>query len=226
MRRVRTQASEIVDLCLQPTLDWFQLPAQLRPGIPRGDGFETICPNGHHLWVPIGLTEVRITGARNNLMIKCQECGASFDAAPGEDVVVNTVGGRLSVRQLVKATKDLRDAVKQSDVADLIELQEALRDRRVPDVDRLHGPLAAWVTQHPLAAGVLTGVLATVIGGLLLLWLEHTIWPDPPPVIIEHQEVVVNLDHDPTDAELERIIREAVDAGADAGGDTATARSK
>lgn len=212
-----SRASRMLATQSYPPLDWFQLPQALQPWAPDLAGMTWArCPNGHYAPIPGTLTNVRLRGNGRNLVTTCPTCRVEFDAAPGEDVIVDTVGGRLQVRQLVKAARGLKDIARNLTVEDVAALRVMLATRGSDDEGELTGPLAEWAERFGPSAKYLIDKFGDLIIGLLVIWgAAHVLGlggssPQPQPIHIDHLDV--HIDHEPSDEELERIIRRAVEA--------------
>jgi hypothetical protein len=184
------------------------------PPVGGSGGTTVVCPNGHQVTIGAQFTNLGIrNSAGGNMKVVCDECGESFDAAPGDHVVVNTgVGGRLQVRQVVRAVRDLKDAVKNAGPGEAHEFLRAVQERRPADLAEIGGLLARWVSEHPQAVAFLMDKGVDLLIALLIFWVGRTSAApaDPPPAPIHIDKVVIHVDHDPTDAELEQLIRDAV----------------
>lgn len=172
------------------------------------------CPNGHVVWIPATFHNVRVTGAQMNLAVTCKVCSVVFDAAPGKDVLIDTVDGRLQVRQVVRTVRDLRSAAKSATSEDLAALK-AVASEDGAEIERLTGPFADWAKAHPATAAYVLDKFGDLIVALIVFWVGYLMAGGgsqpakaPAPIIIQHLNVT--LDHDPTDQELEQIVRNIV----------------
>lgn len=213
----------IRDLETLPRLAWWLLPHPMWPPGIGYFGFFVDCPHGHQNFVSGDFDQVRIVGAGGkNIATECHVCHVVFDMAPGQDVEVSTVGGRLTVRQIVTAIKDLRTAVAEATPSEVARLAEVLRgERPASDLERAPGPIGQWAAQHPHLMATLVGTLSGVIATLLAMWAAPRLGLGEPTTVIEEQvNVTVVIDHDPDDRELEQIIREATRGTSDVVDDT------
>lgn len=209
---------------LAPRLDWSHTPPwSYSASDPDDDWFAVNCPNGHTVTVPATLKQVRVTGASMNVAVTCPECHSTFDAAPGDDVVINTHRGRVTVREVVAALKDLRRVVKAAPVEDVVALRQTLSTSQGLAQLRATGSvLDDWLSANPKVAAFLIDKGVDVFVALIFFWLgtqaQHADEPSAPPpppaqpaIII--RELNVHVDHEPSDEELEEIVRRAVRRG-------------
>lgn len=204
--RDRTPA-QIVDLAVLPSLAWWVLPHPMWPQGIGYFGFFHDCPNGHRNFYSFDMDQVRIQGAQRNVVVTCGDpsCELEFDLAPGRHVEVSTRGGRVTVRQIVEAVLELREAAAQDTFAARREAVEALKEGTPQRLNRQPGPIGTWARAHPQMMAVLTGSVATVVGTVLIQWFGL----DAPTTHVEN--VVIN--NGPSQEELVELLQEAYREG-------------
>lgn len=214
--RERTPAM-IVALETLPRVAWWLLPHPMWPHGIGYFGFFHDCPNGHPNFYGIDVEQSTFEGNDANFVVTCSQpdCQATFDLAPGQHVEVSTLGGKVSVRQIVAGVRDLRDTLSDAPQQTVLRMQTALAEKDIAALYQLWSSLSAWADRHPHAAQAALMLVTGVLSPLLVMWLTGDD-PAPTPVIIEEQtNVTIVVEPDASDADIERYVREALRGSSD-----------
>jgi SEC-C motif len=172
--------------------------------------------------VPGVFSGVTISGCATNVAVRCSHCRKHFDAAPGESVHIDTVGGRL--RSVVTGARLLLTEAAQDPVAaellvDVLGRQPAVASpTQIADViDAQIGSAFAgfvdWLRENQWFAQWL-GAGVSVAGFVATLVLANPGSGEKLPTSVPSapQPVVVQVTPSFTDAQFEELIQRAIQA--------------